>query len=117
MTDESTLPYEKQSLVFRLRERARIRRQIPTRKSVQDNEPDRLSDLLEEAANEIENLRSTLRMKIDQYLTAMLGKENVTKWWYSPNKAFLGATPNEVYLTNPETVEMYVMACASGSYC
>ena len=56
MTDESTLPYEQQSLVFRLRERARIRRQISTRKSVQENEPDRLSDLLEEAADEIETL-------------------------------------------------------------
>lgn len=42
-------------LVFRLRERARIRRQIPTRKSVQNGEPDRIADLLEEAANEIES--------------------------------------------------------------
>jgi len=40
-------------LVYRLRKRAEIRRQIPTRKSVQDNQPDRISDLLEEAANEI----------------------------------------------------------------
>ena len=44
-------------LVYRLRKRAEIRRQIPTRKSVQDNQPDRISDLLEEAANEIEKLR------------------------------------------------------------
>jgi hypothetical protein len=44
-------------LIFRLRERARIRRQIATRKSVQNGEPDRLSDLLEEAANEIEKLK------------------------------------------------------------
>jgi hypothetical protein len=47
----------KEDLVYRLRKRAEIRRQIPTRKSVQDNQPDRLSDLLEEAANEIEKLR------------------------------------------------------------
>ncbi len=46
----------KEDLVYRLRKRAEIRRQIPTRKSVQDNQPDRLSDLLEEAANEIERL-------------------------------------------------------------
>jgi hypothetical protein len=45
-----------EDLVYRLRKRAEIRRQIPTRKSVQDNQPDRLSDLLEEAANEIERL-------------------------------------------------------------
>lgn len=41
-------------LVFRLRERARIRRQITTRKSVQENKPDRIADLLEEAADELE---------------------------------------------------------------
>lgn len=55
--NEETLPYEQQSLVFRLRKRAEIRRQIQTRKSVQNGEPDRLSDLLEEAANEIERLK------------------------------------------------------------
>ena len=46
-----------QDLVYRLRERARIRRQIPSRKSVQENKPDRIADLLEEAANEILQLR------------------------------------------------------------
>lgn len=46
-----------QDLVYRLRKRAEIRRQIPTRKSVQNNEPDRIADLLEEAANEIDRLR------------------------------------------------------------
>ena len=47
---------EEESLVYRLRKRAEIRRSIPTRKSVQNNEPDRLADLLEEAANEIERM-------------------------------------------------------------
>lgn len=45
-----------QTLIERLRIRAAIRRQIQTRKSVQENKPDRLADLLEEAANEIEML-------------------------------------------------------------
>ena len=44
-------------LVYRLRKRAEIRRQIPDRKSVQENQPDRIADLLEEAANEIVRLR------------------------------------------------------------
>lgn len=44
-------------IVFRLRKRAEIRRQIPDRKSVQEGKPDRIADLLEEAANEIEELR------------------------------------------------------------
>ena len=56
--DESHLPYEQQSLVFRLRKRAEIRRQIPNRRSVQNGEPDRLADLLEEAATVIEQLEN-----------------------------------------------------------
>lgn len=55
--DESHLPIAEQSLVFRLRKRAEIRRNNSDRKSVQEGKPDRISDLLEEAANEIEKLR------------------------------------------------------------
>ncbi len=44
-------------LIYRLRKRAEIRRNIPHRKSVQNNEPDRIADLLEEAADEIAFLR------------------------------------------------------------
>jgi hypothetical protein len=54
--DESHLPVSEQSLIFRLRKRAEIRRQISSRKSVQEGAPDRIADLLEEAANEIERL-------------------------------------------------------------
>ena len=56
MKDESHLPVAEQSLVFRLRKRAEIRRQIPGRKSVQEGTPDRIADLLEEAADRIEQL-------------------------------------------------------------
>ena len=56
--DESHLPVSEQSLVFRLRKRAEIRRQIQGRKSVSEGKPDRISDLLEEAANEIERLKN-----------------------------------------------------------
>jgi hypothetical protein len=48
-----------EDIIIRLRIRSQIRRQIPTRKSVQEGSPDRLSDLLDEAANEIEILRKT----------------------------------------------------------
>lgn len=48
---------DEQDLVYRLRKRAEIRRQIPGRKSVQEGKPDRMADLLDEAANEIERLR------------------------------------------------------------
>jgi len=47
----------KEDLVYRLRKRAEIRRQIPTRKSVEEGKPDRIADLLEEAADEVERLR------------------------------------------------------------
>lgn len=44
------------SLINRLRIRATIRRKIPGRKSVIEGKPDRIADLLDEAANEIERL-------------------------------------------------------------
>jgi len=56
MKDESHLPVAEQSLLFRLRKRAEIRRQISSRKSVQEGASDRIADLLEEAADEIEKL-------------------------------------------------------------
>jgi len=49
--------HNEDDIVYRLRKRAEIRRQIPTRKSVEEGKPDRLSELLEEAATEIERLR------------------------------------------------------------
>lgn len=47
-------------IVYRLMRRAEIRRQIPDRKSVVENKPDRIADLLEEAALEIATLRDRL---------------------------------------------------------
>lgn len=46
-------------LIYRLRKRAEIRRQITTRKSVQNGEPDRIADLLEEAADALERTRDS----------------------------------------------------------
>lgn len=48
-------------IVYMLRKRAEIRRQIPTRKSVQEGKPDRIADLLEAAADEIERLRKEVK--------------------------------------------------------
>ena len=61
MKDESYLPVSEQSLVQRLRKRAEIRRQIQDRKSVQEGKPDRIANLLDEAANEIERLNDILQ--------------------------------------------------------
>ena len=65
MIDESHLPVAEQSLVFRLRKRAEIRRNIKDRKSVQEGAADRIADLLEEAANEIEQLMEKLNKTLD----------------------------------------------------
>lgn len=55
-----------EDIVYRLKKRAEIRRQIPDRKSVQNNEPDRIADLLEEAAVEIERLRQGIDVNMRQ---------------------------------------------------
>ena len=55
-----------QDLVYRLNKRAEIRRQITTRKSVQNDEPDRIADILEEAAAEITELRRLTAQGIAQ---------------------------------------------------
>ena len=68
MKDESHLPVAEQSLVFRLRKRAEIRRQIPGRKSVEEGAPDRIATLLDEAADEIENLEQTIANLVAQRL-------------------------------------------------
>ena len=60
MQDESHLPVAEQSLVFRLRKRAEIRRQIPDRLSAKENKPDRIADLLDEAAAKIEELEKQI---------------------------------------------------------
>jgi hypothetical protein len=62
MIDESHLPVSEQSLIFRLRKRAEIRRQIQGRKSVEEGKPDRIADLLEEAATKIEQQENTIKI-------------------------------------------------------
>jgi hypothetical protein len=49
-----------EDLIYRLRKRAEIRRQITTRKSVQEGANDRIADLLEEAAARIIKLEDSL---------------------------------------------------------
>ena len=59
---ENNKPIEEQTLVERLRIRASIRRNNTERKSVQEGKPDRIADLLEESADEIERLNTTIEM-------------------------------------------------------
>ena len=57
-------------LVERLRKRADIRRQIATRKSVQEGKADRISDLLEEAAVAIETRKDYDELQVN-YVAAL----------------------------------------------
>jgi len=57
-----------QGLVYRLRKRAEIRRQIPGRRSVEQGEPDRIADLLDEAAVEVERLQKQIQ-ELEQLLS------------------------------------------------
>lgn len=51
--NETWESYAEWSIIYRLMKRASIRRSITSRKSVQEGKPDRISDLLEQAALEI----------------------------------------------------------------
>jgi hypothetical protein len=52
-------PTDIDNLIYRLETRASIRRQIVSRKSVQEGAADRIADLLEEAAKALRNLFPT----------------------------------------------------------
>lgn len=49
-----------ESLIYRLRKRSEIRRSIQSRKSVQEGKPDRIAELLDEAADEISKLEAVI---------------------------------------------------------
>ena len=70
-----------ESLVYRLRKRAEIRRNATTRKSVQEGKPDRISDLLEEAANKLEENKMSCKNceKLKDALISMIQESDVEK--------------------------------------
>ncbi len=74
-------------LIYRLKKRAEIRRQIPTRKSVQEGKPDRIADLLEEAVAELEKLKNVSIFshldKLDEIVQAYHGRDSTFNFHYS----------------------------------
>lgn len=62
-------PVEEQTLVERLRIRATIRRNIPGRKSVQEGREDRLANLLDEAADRLEQLEEEINQSQRCYVS------------------------------------------------
>jgi hypothetical protein len=73
--DESHLPVADQSLVFRLYKRAEIRRQIPGRLAVTEGKPDKIANLLDEAATEIQRLQAVI---------AEIGKDTIGRDNFQP---------------------------------
>lgn len=83
---------DNEDLIFRLKKRAEIRRQIPSRKSVAEGEPDRIADLLDEAATTIRKL------KADQEKVFTLAQSVVDRWYREPAVAEGGDFIAEMYL-------------------
>jgi hypothetical protein len=50
-----------------------------------------------------------LKKKCDIILAAMLGEDNIEKWWQSRNKAFNMMTAQEQFDIDPEIVYNYLM--------
>ena len=87
-------------LVYRLRKRAEIRAQIATRKSVQEGKPDRIGELLLEAADRIESVE---RQRDD-----LLDDERTQRWMHGHgadcNQAFEDAAQVVAEQTRRATV-------------
>jgi hypothetical protein len=44
-----------------------------------------------------------VKVSLNKYLYALIGRQElVEQWWDSPNRAFEGRTPNEVYLSGED---------------
>jgi hypothetical protein len=56
------------------------------------------------------------KQRTQTLLTAMLGSKLVDSWWSSPNKAFDGETPANVWVKDYTKVYNYVMHNADGGW-
>lgn len=57
-----------------------------------------------------------LKKKLNRLLVPLLGREHLSAWWESKNRAFQNKTPNEMLEIDPETVKSYVVSQYNGSY-
>lgn len=60
--------------------------------------------------------KETLKLRCDDLLTALVGKNLVDDWWNRPNKGFDLQTPITVFEQNPERVYNYLMRFSGGDY-
>lgn len=59
---------------------------------------------------------ANMRARCEALITAMVGKDLVPKWWNSPNKAFAGDTPEQIYSVAPSAVYAYLMKSSEGEW-
>jgi hypothetical protein len=94
-----------EDLIARLLKRAEIRRQIPTRKSVQEGAPDRIADLLEEAAAALikteKEANKAYHIGYDAFFDKHTG-EWIESKCDDPTCSFCMKRPNNVYAIKEE---------------
>lgn len=92
-------------IVYRLKKRAEIRRQIPGRRSVQEGKPDRIADILDEAAEEIMKLRRERNLREGAELHSDKGysvgtQEDYDAFVKKRNFEILHGAPEKIYESN-----------------
>jgi hypothetical protein len=83
-------------IIYKLRKRAEIRRQIPGRRSVQENAPDRIADLLEEAATALEKLKEEKAHAFEECAEAIRVDVSLDK------------TPKYIFKVSKHTYDMFM---------
>lgn len=84
---------EETDLVYRLRKRAKIRAQISTRKSVQEGKPDRIGELLLEAADALEAKASADPEDVKRWVWKLLELHGVRTITFDGQKRAVGRQP------------------------
>lgn len=57
-----------------------------------------------------------MRLRSEDIVVAMVGKDNAFRWWHSANKAFDGKTPEQQWMCNPRVVYQYLMNNLEGEW-
>jgi hypothetical protein len=57
-----------------------------------------------------------MRRRCEALINALVGKEYAPLWWNSPNKAFAGSTPEQVYEVDPTSIYAYLVKSAEGEW-
>ena len=57
-----------------------------------------------------------LKQRCDALLEGMVGSTLAVKWWTTPNKAFAGDTPEQIFSVAPTAVYAYLLKSAEGEW-